>query len=118
MSDLFLDSLITLLLVISVGFGGIGVIGLLLFPDLRSRMFTATRAATISISTITLAVIVYALYTFQSSGGDQYIILVLHSVFLLCIVTGANIVQYTTIISRRRSMTPCPKLSNPPAVEK
>jgi multicomponent Na+:H+ antiporter subunit G len=118
MSDLFLDSLITGLLVISVGFGGIGVIGLLLFPDIRSRMFTATRATTISFCAITLAVILYSLYTFQSSGGDQYITLAFHSVILLCIVIGANIVQYKTILSRVRTMTTCHKLSDKPAIEK
>jgi multicomponent Na+:H+ antiporter subunit G len=118
MSDLFLDSLITILLVISVGFGGIGVIGLLLFPDIRSRMFTATRATIISFGTITLAVILYALYAFQSDGGDQYITLVFHSVILLCILIIANIVQYKTILYRTRTMTSCQKLSDPPTPEK
>ena len=118
MSDLFLDSLITVLLGISVGFGGIGIIGLLLFPDIRSRMFTATRATTISFCAMTLAVIVYALFTFQSSGGDQYITLVFHSLILLCIIIGANIVQYKTILYRTRTITTCNKLSDRPAVEK
>ncbi len=92
MSDLFIDSIIVILLVVTAGFGGIGVIGLLLFPDIRSRMFTAFRATAISFCTITLAVIIYALFTFQSNGGDQYIALMLHSVILLCIVFVANIV--------------------------
>jgi multisubunit Na+/H+ antiporter MnhG subunit len=118
MSDLFLDSLITILLVISVGFGGIGVIGLLLFPDIRSRMFTATRATIIGFGTITLAVIMYALYTLQSDGGDQYITLVFHSVILLCIIIGANIVQYKTILDRTRTLTKCQKLSDQNTLEK
>jgi multisubunit Na+/H+ antiporter MnhG subunit len=118
MSDLFLDSLITMLLAISVGFGGIGVIGLLLFPDIRSRMFTATRATIISFCTITLAVVLYALYTFQSNGGDQYITLVFHSVILLCIIIAANIVQYKTILNRTKTMTSCQKLSDQDTIEK
>ncbi len=83
MSDPVIDAAIFILLVISVGFGGIGVIGLLLFPDIRSRMYTAFRATVISISAIILSVIIYALSTFISSGGDQYITLILHSLVLL-----------------------------------
>jgi multisubunit Na+/H+ antiporter MnhG subunit len=104
--------------VISVGFGGIGVIGLLLFPDIRSRMFTASRATIISFGTMILAVIMYALYTLQSNGGDQYITLVFHSVILLCIIIGANIVQYKTILDRTRTMTNCKKLSDQHITEK
>jgi multisubunit Na+/H+ antiporter MnhG subunit len=101
-----------MLLVISVGFGGIGVIGLLLFPDIRSRMFTASRATTISFGTITLAVIVFALYMFQFNGGDQYITLVLHSAIFLCIIIVANMVQYKMILDRTRTITNCQKLSD------
>jgi multicomponent Na+:H+ antiporter subunit G len=118
MSDLFSDSIIIALLVISIGFGGIGVIGLLLFPDIRSRMFTASRAATISFGTITLAVIVYALYTFEFNGGDQYITLVLHSVILVGIIIVANLVQYKIILDRTRSMTNCQKLSDQQKLDK
>jgi multicomponent Na+:H+ antiporter subunit G len=77
------DALILLLLLLSVGFGGIGVIGLMVFPDIRSRMYTATRAPVISISAMVLAVIVYALFRFINGGGDQYIILILHTLILL-----------------------------------
>jgi multicomponent Na+:H+ antiporter subunit G len=118
MSDLLLDSVIVILLAISVGFGGIGVIGLLLFPDIRSRMFTAFRATIISFGTITLAVIIYALYAFQSNGGDQYITLIFHSVFLLCIVFAANIMHYRTIFDRTRTMTNCQELSDQHTMEK
>jgi multicomponent Na+:H+ antiporter subunit G len=112
MSDLFLDSIIIALLVISVGFGVIGVIGLLLFPDIRSRMFTASRATTISFCTITLAVIIYALYSLQFNGGDQYVTLVLHSVILLCIIIVANTVLYKMILDRTRIITNCRILSD------
>jgi multisubunit Na+/H+ antiporter MnhG subunit len=111
MSDVFIDSTIFILLVMAVGFGGIGVIGLLLFPDIRSRMFTAFRATVISFSTLTLAVIIYALFTFLSDGGNQYITLVLHSIILICTVFVANIVLYRIIIVRTRNTTLCQKVS-------
>jgi multicomponent Na+:H+ antiporter subunit G len=107
MSDPFIDAVIFILLVISVGFGGIGVIGLLLFPDIRSRMYTAFRATVISISAIILSGIIYALSTFISSGGDQYITLILHSLVLLFIIAVANGVVYKMIFDRTKSVTTC-----------
>jgi multisubunit Na+/H+ antiporter MnhG subunit len=107
MSNLFIDAVIFILLVVGVGFGGIGVLGLLLFPDIRSRMFTAFRATIISISAIILAVIIYALFTLQLTGGDQYVALVIHTIVLLCIVIVANIVLYRTILERTKSVGTC-----------
>src|SRR5512136_568028 len=91
------DALIFLLLLLSVGFGGISVIGLLLFPDIRSRMYTATRASLISVSAITLSVILYALFQFLSIGDTRYTTLVLHTVVLIIVVVGANLMAYRMI---------------------
>src|SRR5512136_1500737 len=91
------DALIFLLLLLSVGFGGISVIGLLLFPDIRSRMYTATRASLISVSAITLSVILYALFEVFSGGDTQYTTLVLHTLFLIIVVTGANVMMFRMI---------------------
>jgi multicomponent Na+:H+ antiporter subunit G len=107
MSAPAIDAAIFILLVMSVGFGGIGVIGLLLFPDIRSRMYTAFRATVISIGAIMLSVIIYALSAFISSGGDQYITLILHSLILLFIVAVANAVLYKTILDRTKAVTTC-----------
>ena len=107
MSDFSVDAVIFILLVLSIGFGGIGVIGLLLFPDIRSRMYTAFRATVISISAIILSAIVYALSIFVSSGGDQYIILFSHSLVLLFFVAVANAVVYKTILDRTKTVTTC-----------
>jgi multicomponent Na+:H+ antiporter subunit G len=92
-----MDGIIFLLLIISVGFGGISVIGLLLFPDIRSRMYTATRASLISVSAITLSVILYALFEILSMGGPQYTTLVLHTLVLIIVVTGANVIMFRVI---------------------
>jgi len=100
MSSLFFDSIIFLLLILSVVFGGIGVIGLLLFPDIRSRMYTATRASLISVSAITISVITYALLILISGGGSQYGTLILHTVVLLVVVVTANVMMYQTISDR------------------
>ncbi|MFY9800870.1 MAG: hypothetical protein WAK10_06450 [Methanoregula sp.] len=107
MSDPFIDLVIFILLLSSVGFGGIGIIGLFLFPDIRSRMYTAFRATSISISTMIFSVIIYSLYTFQIIPDDQYVTLILHSIVLLCIVIGANMVLYRTILDRTKTSGTC-----------
>jgi multicomponent Na+:H+ antiporter subunit G len=100
MSSLFIDSLIFLLLVLSIGFGGISVIGLLLFPDIRSRMYTATRASLISASAITVSMILYSLFILSSGGGSQYGPLILHTLILFMVVVTANMMMYQTISER------------------
>ena len=95
-----MDSIIFLLLVLSVGFGGISVIGLLLFPDIRSRMYTATRASLISVSAMSVSVIIYALFILSSGGGSQYGTLILHTLVLLIVVVAANVIMHQTISDR------------------
>ena len=107
MSSLFMDSIIFLLLVLSIGFGGLGMIGLLLFPDIRSRMYTATRASLISVSAITLSVIIYALFILISGGGSQYGTLILHTLVLLIVVVAANVMMYQTISNRIKTPNAC-----------
>jgi multicomponent Na+:H+ antiporter subunit G len=102
-----IDAAIYIFLIISIGFAGIGVIGLLLFPDIRSRMYTAFRATVISLSAIILSVLIYSLSTFSSGGGDQYITLILHSLVLLCIAAVSNSVLYRMILNRSKSLTTC-----------
>jgi multisubunit Na+/H+ antiporter MnhG subunit len=112
MSDPAIDTIIFILLVLCIGFGAIGVIGLLLFPDIRSQMYTAFRASMISISTMIFAVVFFALSIFWSSGGDQYIILVLHTLVLLIIVAVSNGLVYKMILDRIKSTRTCQAAAN------
>jgi multisubunit Na+/H+ antiporter MnhG subunit len=107
MSSPFMDSIIFLLLIVSVGFGGISVIGLLLFPDIRSRMYTATRASLISAGAITLSVILYALFEFIYGGGTQYTTLILHTLVLIIVVGGANVMMYRIISDHVKTQHAC-----------
>jgi len=111
MSNPVIDTVIFVLLVISVGFGAIGVIGLFLFPDLRSRMYTAFRASVIGMSAMVVSVIIFALSIFQSKGGGQYVTLIIHALVFLGIVAGANWVLYTTILRQLKSSGSCQNVS-------
>jgi len=63
MMDLLMDILLTILLLAAIGFGGISLMGLLIFPDIRSRSFTGLRAGILSIALVTAAAIFYGLYS-------------------------------------------------------
>ena len=63
MSAWLLDGLITVLLVLAVGFGAISVIGLLLFPDIRSRSFTGLRAGILATALVTGAGVCYGIFS-------------------------------------------------------
>jgi len=82
MSDLIADILIYLLLLAGVGFAGIALMGLLIFPDIRSRMYTALRASLICMAAIIVAAAVYAVALWSGTGGEQYLIFLIHTIFL------------------------------------
>ena len=90
MIDWLPDLLITLVLLAAVGFGAISVIGLLLFPDIRSRSFTGIRAGILATALVTAAGTCYGLYAWYLSGGIQYLLYVTGAVLMLLLVTGLN----------------------------
>jgi multicomponent Na+:H+ antiporter subunit G len=107
MSDPFIDAVIYILFIISVGFCGIGVIGLLLFPDIRSRMYTAVRATLIGTAAMVVSVIVYTFFISLSGGGDLYPSLVLRTIVLMCIVIVANLALYRLLRKRATNSGTC-----------
>lgn len=107
MMPLFWDILIWLLLAIGVGFGALAFLGLLIFPDIRSRMFTATRAILISVSAITVAVILFGINGFLSTGGSQYATFVIHTLFFYGVVVVANSAISRIILDRTRHESYC-----------
>ena len=105
MSSLVADILIWVLLTAGVGFGVLGFVGLLIFPEIRSRMFTASRATLISISLISLSVIIFGISGFLGGGGDQYAALVIHTIFLLVVCIIANL--FISRIILEKAANPC-----------
>jgi multisubunit Na+/H+ antiporter MnhG subunit len=106
MTSFFIDAGIFLLLAISVGFAGIGIIGLLVFPDIRSRMYTATRATVIGMCSMMLAGLLYAVTTFSAGGGESYLLL-FDIVILLLIIIVANGMIYRLILKRIKTAESC-----------
>ena len=92
MSGWVLDVVITLLLIAAAGFGAIAVIGLLLFPDIRSRSFTGLRAGILATALVTLVGICYGIFAWASSGYQQfqYLEYALGAVVILVLVIVLN----------------------------
>jgi multisubunit Na+/H+ antiporter MnhG subunit len=107
MSDLLMDFCIWTLLVVAVGFGGIGLMGLLIFPDTRSRMFTAFRASMIGVGAVVLSLIFVDLSVFRSTGEHPYVTFILHAVFLFIVLLIGNWVMYRMIRDLTKRETAC-----------
>jgi len=120
MSSLIIDIIIWILLFIGTGFGFIGLIGLLLFPDTRSRMYTSIRATLIGICSVGLASIIYGIYALQNFGGDLYFTLILHTLMLVGVVALGNYLISTVIGEKSQPLVinPIPKKNSKGANKK
>ena len=108
MSNLILDGALYILLITSVGFAGIGVIGLLLFPDIRSRQYTGIRASLISLGVISLAGIAFGLYAFSIDGGNQYFDFLVVLIVLLALLVIMNVIAARVIQRKLQGMEESP----------
>ena len=111
MSELVADLLIYLLLFAGVGFGGIALMGLLIFPDIRSRMYTALRASLISIAAVLGAAVIYAITQWARASGQQYSTFLIHAIFLGGIMAVAVMIINRQVLEKTRDQVYC---GNPP----
>jgi len=120
MSSLAADILIWMLLSAGALFSGIAIMGLMLFPDTKSRMFTAFRAAAISCGAVLLASIIYAFTLFSERGGDMYTALGLRIVSLALVLGIGSWMMYGIIREKTQAVMPGPagESQAPPADEK
>jgi len=114
MSSLPADLIIWTLLFISIVFGGLALMGLFLFPDTRSRMFTAFRAVAISLGAVAFAVVIYGYILFMTTGSDQYPALILRTLFLVFVLTAGTWVMYGIIRAWTRRESPEASCRTPP----
>lgn len=97
MSSLPADLIIWALLFVGTVFCGFGLMGLLIFPDTKSRMFTAFRATAIGLGAVVLAVMTYGSFLFLTAGGDQYLALILRTLFLVFVLAAGTWVMHGII---------------------
>ena len=97
MSSFLFDIAIWALLFGAFIFGVLGFFGLLIFPDIRSRMFTASRASLIAAGLVVIAVLIFGITLFGETGQEVYLTLLAHTV-LLALVLSAGAVVVTRIL--------------------
>jgi multisubunit Na+/H+ antiporter MnhG subunit len=100
MSSFLADWGIWALLFVGTVFCGFGLMGLLIFPDTKSRMYTAFRATAIGLGAVILAVLLYGFSLFLTGGGDQYLALILHTLFLGGVLAAGTWIMYGIIRER------------------
>jgi len=100
-----MDLILYLLLIIGVGFAGIGIIGIFIFPDLHSRQFTGIRASLISCGAMTLAGVLFAFFSYSTRGGAQYLTFTLHACLFLIVIIIVNHVAAQRILKKAPKMT-------------
>ncbi len=108
MSSLPADLGIWALLFIGTVFCGIGLMGLLIFPDTKSRMFTAFRATVIGCCAVMLAALIYGFSLLLTTGGDQYTALILRTLVLGAVLAAGTGVMSRLIQERIRQDNPNP----------
>lgn len=86
------ELIILVLLSIGVVFNTLGVIGLLRFPDLYTRMHATTKATTFGSVFTTLAVVAYAVSLYLSTLDPQFITLGVHAMIAALALAFTNAV--------------------------
>ena len=104
------EILIYACLAIGVIFNTLGVIGLLRFPDVYTRMHATTKATTFGSIFTSLAVIVYGFFMFFSQNDSQYLTLAIHAFLAVVCLAFTNAVSAHAIAraAHRSGIMPTP----------
>jgi len=87
------EALIGIFLVIGVIFNTLGVIGLLRFPDLYTRMHATTKATTFGSIFTLLAVVFAGGWLFYTEADSQYLTLGIHAAIAIVALAFTNAVS-------------------------
>jgi multisubunit Na+/H+ antiporter MnhG subunit len=100
MSSLPADLGIWALLFVGIVFCGISLFGLMIFPDTKSRMFTAFRAAAIGAGAVIAAVLTYGYAMLQEYGRSEYYSLIVHTFFFTAVLATGIWLMNRVILGR------------------
>lgn len=84
------DILVLACLVVGTFFNTLGIVGLLRFPDVYTRMHATTKMTTFGSVFTALAVIVYGAASYLGSTDPQYIILSVHALIAAVALAFTN----------------------------
>lgn len=84
------DILVTICIAIGLIATGLGVVGILRFPDVYTRLHAETKMTTLGAIFICLAVIITEIGAYMATGDMQYAVLGLHTVLALAALAFTN----------------------------
>jgi multicomponent Na+:H+ antiporter subunit G len=87
------EILVLICILIGLIFNTLGIIGLLRFPDVYTRMHATTKSTTFGSIFLCLGVIIYGIAAYIGTSEGQYIMLILHTalaVFALAITNAVG----------------------------
>lgn len=84
------DVLVVACLVIGTAFNCLGIIGLLRFPDVYTRMHATTKMTTFGSAFTALSVIIYGAAQFIGTGDGQYVTLAVHTLLAALTLAVTN----------------------------
>lgn len=87
---MILDAIIWILLFIGLAFNFLGSIGLLRFPDVYTRLHTATKATTFGSIFTTMAVVIYGFARWEAGHGMSNGVLSVHALVALAALIITN----------------------------
>jgi multicomponent Na+:H+ antiporter subunit G len=87
------EALTLLFLAIGITFNTLGVIGLLRFPDLYTRMHATTKATTFGSVFTSLAVVLYSIGMFAGTSDSQFMVLGIHAAIVALALAFTNAVS-------------------------
>jgi multicomponent Na+:H+ antiporter subunit G len=85
-----IDTIIMICLAIGLIFNALGVIGILRFPDVYTRLHAETKTTTFGTIFIGLAVVIYGVSALLETGEGQYITLSLHTIIAVVALAFTN----------------------------
>ena len=87
---MILTPLIWIALVIGMAFNALGVIGILRFPDVYTRLHADTKCTTFGTIFTSLAVVLYAVGEYLKNADGQYAMLALHTILAVVVLCFTN----------------------------
>ena len=87
---MILSTLIWIALIVGMAFNALGVIGILRFPDVYTRLHADTKCTTFGSIFTSLAVVLYAASEYLKNADGQYAMLALHTILAVVVLCFTN----------------------------
>ena len=84
------DTLITICILIGLVFVGLGIIGLLRFPDVYTRLHASTKATTFGSIFLCIGVIIYSITQYLSTADGQFLMYITHTIIAIVALAVTN----------------------------